>query len=74
MIIQIAGIIDYETSSLTSFSDVTADDWFGVAVAVATQYEIVEGYGDDTFRPHSNITRGEAATIAVRVWNTLYTD
>ncbi len=74
MITQIAGIIDYDTSSLTSFSDVKADDWFGTAVAVATQYEIVEGYGDGTFRPTSNISRAEAATIAVRVWYTLYVD
>jgi len=74
LITQIAGIIDYETSGLSSFSDVSGDDWFAVAVAVATEYEIVEGYGDGSFRPHSNITLAEAATVAVRVWNTLYAE
>ena len=74
MITQIAGIIDYDTASLSSFSDVTGTDWFAAAVALATEYEIVEGYGDGTFRPYSNISRGEAATVAVRVWYTLYVD
>lgn len=73
LITQIAGIIDYDISStITSFYDVDSDDWFAYAVAVATQYEIIEGYGDGSFRPNNNLTRAEASIIAERVWETLY--
>ena len=73
LITQIAGIIAYDISStLTGFSDVNWDDWFAVAIAVATQYEIVEGYGDGSFRPHNELSRAEATVIAQNVWNALY--
>jgi len=73
MIMQIAGIIDYDVSeTITLFSDVNSEDWFTYAVAVATQYEIIEGYGDGTFRPNDPLTRAEAAVIAERTWETLY--
>lgn len=73
MMMQISGIIDYPLTGIEAeYSDVSADDWFGDAVAVATDYGIVRGYGDSTFRPYSNLTRAEAAVIAVSVWDQLY--
>lgn len=73
MIMNIAGIIDYDVSStITSFYDVDSDDWFAYAVAVGTEYEIIEGYGDGSFRPYSSLTRAEATVIAERVWAMLY--
>lgn len=73
MIMDIAGIIDYDVSdTITSYYDVNADDWFAYAIAVATDYEIIEGYGDGSFRPDDELTRAEAAVIAERVWVTLY--
>jgi len=73
MITQMAGIIDYDVFGFESrFSDVSADDWFGTAVATAVDQGIVEGYGDGTFRPNSDLTRAEAVVMAQRVWEELY--
>ncbi len=73
MIMDIAEIIDYDAYNFESrFSDVTGTDWFADAVAAATEYGIVGGYGDGTFRPYSNLTRAEASVIAERVWEELY--
>lgn len=73
MMMQISGIIDYPLTGFESeYSDVSADDWFGDAVAVATDYGIVRGYGDNSFRPYSNLTRAEASVMAVSVWEELY--
>ncbi|MFA4814940.1 MAG: S-layer homology domain-containing protein [Candidatus Gracilibacteria bacterium] len=73
MIMNIADIIEYDAYNFESkFSDVTGTDWFANAVAAATTYGIVDGYGDGTFRPTGKLTRAEAAVIAERVWNELY--
>jgi hypothetical protein len=73
MIMNISGIIDYDyLGAETTYTDVNGDDWFATAVAVATEYEIVEGYGDGSFRPNSNLSRAEASVIATRVWDELY--
>lgn len=49
-----------------SFSDVSADDWYGKAVAWASSKGIVGGYGDNTFQPNKAITREEMASILYR--------
>lgn len=53
---------DYDESDI-DFWDVDVDDWFAYAVVIATQDDLVDGYGDDSFRPNGAITRGEAAKI-----------
>lgn len=73
MIMQMAGIIEYDVFGFEGrFSDVSADDWFGPAVAAAVDQGIVEGYGNGTFRPNNDLTRAEAVMIAQRVWEELY--
>lgn len=74
MIMQMAGIVDYSSFGFEPrFSDLTsATDWFAPAVNLATDYGIIEGYGDGSFRPYANLSRAEAAVIAVRVWENLY--
>ena len=75
MTLDIAGIIAYGTSdTINRYYDVSTSDWFAPAVAVATDYGIIEGYGDGSFRPHDQITRAEAAVIAQRIWNYLNYD
>lgn len=49
-----------------AFSDVSADDWYGKAVAWASREGIVGGYGDGTFQPNKAITREEMASILYR--------
>jgi hypothetical protein len=49
-----------------SFKDVTARDWFAGAVAKASEYGLISGYEDGTFRPDNTITRQEAFVIPER--------
>lgn len=70
---KIAGINTHDyTGFEAQFSDVDSNDWFAVAVAVGVAYEIVEGYGDGSFRPNSNLTRAEASVITMRALEALY--
>lgn len=73
MIMNISEIGTYDASSAaTGFYDVNWDDWFAEAVAIAIEKEIIVGYGDESFRPHSSLSRGEAASMAVQTWEALY--
>jgi len=49
-----------------SFSDVTADSWYGDAVSWASENAIVLGIGDSSFQPDGSITREQIATILYR--------
>ena len=49
-----------------SYTDVKADHWFNNAVSVMTKLGIVQGVGNDQFKPNAPITRGEMAAIAAR--------
>jgi len=44
------------------FTDVI-DDWYVDIIKTAYYYKIIAGYGDGTFGPNDNITRGEAAVV-----------
>lgn len=50
----------------SSFPDVIAEDWYGPAVAWASENEIVKGYDDGTFKPNQELTREEMAAIISR--------
>ncbi len=52
--------------SYTSFSDVTRNDWFYEYVMIASENGLVNGMGDGTFAPNSDITRAQFATILYR--------
>lgn len=49
--------------SQKKFFDVQAGDWFSPYVCVATNHNIVEGFSDNTFKPHKNINFTEASKI-----------
>lgn len=49
-----------------SFDDVPTDAWFYHAVAVASKYGIVSGYGDGNFGPYDLITRQDMALMTQR--------
>ena len=53
-------------ASGSSFSDVLSGQWYADAVAWAQSKGIVTGYPDGSFRPQSNITREQLATILFR--------
>lgn len=53
-----------------TFSDVGPGDWFYEYVETAFAHGIVGGYTDGTFRPYSNVTRGQLSKMIVlaRCW------
>lgn len=48
------------------FSDVNDKDWFADVVKTASEYGLIGGYEDGTFRPQEQITRQEAMTLIAR--------
>lgn len=48
-----------------AFSDVHAGDFFSTSVGYLACKGAISGYGDGTFRPYNNVTRGQAAKIIV---------
>lgn len=75
--IRYAGLTDYDYDVEGTFSDVSNDDYYAYALAIAKEttvtlsdgevYSVIEGYEDGTFRPYDNILRSEAMAIAIRV-------
>lgn len=52
--------------SLAGFPDsASVSDWAEEAVAWAVEADVIHGYADGTLRPSGNITRAEAAAMAV---------
>ncbi|MBU5435614.1 S-layer homology domain-containing protein [Pseudoflavonifractor sp. MSJ-37] len=47
----------------TSFDDVSDADWYYDAVLTAVNYGWINGYVDNTFRPHNTVTRAEVTVI-----------
>ncbi len=55
---------DFDDSDI-EFWDVREWDWFAYAVVLGDEAGFINGYGDGSFRPHSFITRAEAAVMVV---------
>ncbi|WP_051287555.1 S-layer homology domain-containing protein [Paenibacillus taiwanensis] len=49
-----------------SFKDVASAAWYYDAVSIASQYQLIQGYADGTFRSNDNISREEAIVILMR--------
>ena len=50
-----------------TFSDVDLESWYAAAVTNVQQAGLIEGYGDNTFRPEGDITRAEFASIMYKL-------
>lgn len=48
------------------FTDVTASSWYFGYVGTAVTYNIITGYGNNTFGPNDKITREQAMTMVAR--------
>ncbi|RXZ82929.1 hypothetical protein EBB07_08425 [Paenibacillaceae bacterium] len=53
-------------SGQSAFQDVTEADWYYDAVHTAHAYQLINGFGDGTFRPLQSITREEAMLIVAK--------
>lgn len=59
----------YDSSNIQKFKDYHEFGYAEKAISYATYYNIVNGYSDNTFRPHNPITYKEVETIMARVLN-----
>lgn len=55
-----------EDRKASSFTDVSANDWFAGAVGAAVKAGLVSGFEDQTFRPNAVLTREQMAVMASR--------
>lgn len=55
-----------ETTSKTTFNDVSANDWFASAVDYVTGKGMMNGTAANTFSPKANTTRGMLMTVLAR--------
>ena len=53
-------------TGISSFSDVFSTDWYCGYIKMASNYDIVTGYGDGTFGPNDTITREQAMVMIAR--------
>mgnify|MGYP003367126127 CR=1 FL=1 len=53
----------------SKFTDVKKGDYFHDAVVTLTNEQVLNGYGDQTFRPNVPTTRGHIAIVLTRVLN-----
>ena len=55
-----------KTYKSSKFKDVNSSKWYSDGVQTASDYGIISGYEDGTFRPDNKITREEAMSIIAR--------
>lgn len=56
----------YSETGGRAFSDVSPDDWFAASLTAASEFGLISGYSDGSFRPDENISREEAMVILAR--------
>lgn len=66
MVTRALGVLT-DKSGASNFFDVTLTDWYFPSISIATEYGLIRGYGDNTFRPEKKITRQEVMSIMARV-------
>lgn len=68
MMVQILYNLDggVEVSGKDSFTDTIDGKWYTDAIAWAVQNNIIQGYGDGTFRPNDPVTREQMVTMLYR--------
>lgn len=73
VMIRTAEILQADTNNIRGiYKDVNQNDWYAEAVSVATEYDLIQGYGDGSFRPNNPISRAEVAVLAAGIWEVLY--
>ncbi len=72
LLVNASGQSHADTTNLNhQFYDVNGEDWFATSLAIALENDIVEGYGDDSFRPNNSISRAEACVMMVKALRTI---
>ncbi|WP_052429321.1 S-layer homology domain-containing protein [Paenibacillus borealis] len=50
----------------SAFADIPADSWYAAVVETASEYGLITGFEDGTFRPDARITREQAMNIIAK--------
>jgi len=61
--------IKNEEFEIPTYKDVDVDHWAYKYVEIAKQYNLLGGYGDNTFKPDAPVTRAEIAVVISNVWD-----
>ncbi|MBD2867720.1 S-layer homology domain-containing protein [Paenibacillus sp. IB182493] len=56
----------YDEASGSGFTDVDGEQWFAASLTSASDFGLISGYADGSFRPGGQITREEAMVILAR--------
>ena len=62
-IVRALGLYRSDTKVTSKFSDVSKEDKNAIAITIASDWGIINGYEDLTFRPNAKITREEAMVM-----------
>ncbi len=65
-IIKVLGLYRTEIKTPSKFKDVDNQNPWAAAITLATEYGVITGYADGSFRPYAKITREEAMTMCGR--------
>lgn len=56
------------SNSKSSFTDVSAKEWYNSYISYLEKYDIINGYSDGSFRPDEQITRAEFVAMCTRFY------
>lgn len=55
-----------QATANSSFKDISSSDWTYPAIAQLVNDQVIQGYGDGTFRPNAHVTRAQSAVFIGR--------
>ena len=56
-------------SGKSSFKDVASGEWYSKYIAYLEKYNVIKGYGNNTFKPDNAVTRAEFVAMTVRYYD-----
>ncbi len=68
-IVKALGLYRTGVAKIGKFTDVTESNGLADAITIATEYDIIRGYTDGTFKSNAEISREEAMTMYSRAMN-----
>lgn len=68
-IVKALGLYRTGVAEIGKFTDVEESNSLADAITIATEYDIIRGYPDGTFKPNAQISREEAMTMYSRAMN-----
>ncbi len=61
-------LLPFDSGNSVTFTDVSAEMWYGTAVNALASMGVINGYGDGTFLPQNQMTRAEFVAMLARLF------